>query len=62
MTSMLTLGLVWLVLSVVVALPLGRLLRRADERLAVDMLLTRVHAGVIGDADPGPMAPSGGVA
>ena len=58
MTSVLALGLVWLAVAVVVALPLGRLLRRADARqlatTVVHCLETQLLAGVPGPSTPPP--------
>ena len=56
MTSVLVLGLVWLAVAVVVALPLGRLLRRADARqlatTVVHCLETELLAGAPGPSTP----------
>lgn len=64
MTSMLTLGLFWLAVAVVVALPLGRLLRRADARQVVTttihQLETRVLADVVPDPPAAPAQPAAG--
>ena len=59
MTSMLTLGLVWLAVAVLVALPLGRLLRRADARhVLTTAALHRLEAEVLADADHDRPAPA----
>lgn len=47
MTSMLTLGLVWLAVATLVALPLGRLLRRADARRSGTPVARRAETEVL---------------
>jgi hypothetical protein len=56
-TSMLTLGLVWLTVAVVVALPLGRLLRRADARQLGATMVRRVETEVLVSVAPDASAP-----
>jgi hypothetical protein len=56
-TSMLTLGLVWLAVAVVVALPLGRLLRRADARLVATTMVHHLETELLADVVPDPSAP-----
>ncbi len=55
MTSVLVLGLVWLAVAVVVALPLGWLLRRADARQLATTTVPCLETELI---VPGPLAPS----
>ena len=56
MTSMLTFGLVWLAVAVVVAVPLGRLLRRADARQVATTTIHRLETELLADV-PDPPAP-----
>ena len=56
MTSVLALGLVWLAVAVVVALPLGRLLRRADARRLATTVVHRLETELLAGA-PGPSTP-----
>jgi hypothetical protein len=58
-TAMLTVGLVWLAVAVIVALPLGRLLRRADVRQLGTTLVYRMGTEVLVPDPPAPPAAAG---
>ncbi len=58
MTSMLTVGLVWLAVAVIVALPLGRLLRRADARQRGTTMVYRMGTEVLVPVVPDPPPPA----
>ncbi len=58
MTSMLTVGLVWLAVAVIVALPLGRLLRRADARQRGTTMVYRMGTEVPVPVVPDPPPPA----
>jgi hypothetical protein len=56
-TSVLTLGLAWLAVAVVVALPLGRLLRRADARQVATTMVRHLETELLTGVVPIPPAP-----
>ena len=57
---MVTVGLVWLAVAVIVALPLGRLLRRADSRQVATTTVHRLETELITSVVPDPPAPRTG--